>query len=113
MELSGRSLVVVLGAVWQDAWGQTKGLIFSDCPNRCCEDRLRGQEGDHRALRSSRTSSRGAEGDRRESAAVGGSFVIEFAELVKKSVHVVHEAGWDRVGLDETLGGIPTPKALI
>jgi hypothetical protein len=65
------------------------------------------------ALRSSRTSSRGAEGDRRESAAVGGSFVIEFAELVKKSVHVVHEAGWDRVGLDETLGGISSPKALI
>jgi hypothetical protein len=41
------------------------------------------------------------------------AFAIEFAELVKKSVHVAHEAGWDRVGLDETLGGIPTPKALI
>ena len=34
-------------------------------------------------------------------------------EGFKKSVRVVQEAGWDRVGLAEALGGTPMPKALM
>src|SRR4051812_20844358 len=38
---------------------------------------------------------------------------VTLPESFKKSVNAVLEAGWDRVGLDEALGGTPTPKALM
>ena len=34
-------------------------------------------------------------------------------ESFKKSVRAVIDAGWDKVGLDEALGGMPMPKALM
>ncbi len=38
---------------------------------------------------------------------------VALPEPFKKSVHAVLEAGWDKVGLDEALGGTPMPKALM
>ncbi|MGH3541720.1 MAG: acyl-CoA dehydrogenase, partial [Mycobacterium sp.] len=38
---------------------------------------------------------------------------VTLPESFKKSVHAVLEAGWDKVGLDEALGGTPMPKALM
>jgi alkylation response protein AidB-like acyl-CoA dehydrogenase len=38
---------------------------------------------------------------------------VTLPESFKKSVRAVQEAGWDRAGLDEALGGMPMPKALM
>ncbi|MGH3576239.1 MAG: acyl-CoA dehydrogenase, partial [Mycobacterium sp.] len=38
---------------------------------------------------------------------------VTLPESFKKSVHAVLEAGWDKVGIDEALGGTPMPKALM
>jgi alkylation response protein AidB-like acyl-CoA dehydrogenase len=41
------------------------------------------------------------------------AYSVTLPEPFKKSVNAVLEAGWDRVGLDEALGGTPMPKALM
>ncbi|OBK12405.1 acyl-CoA dehydrogenase [Mycobacterium asiaticum] len=38
---------------------------------------------------------------------------VTLPESFKKSVNAVIEAGWDKAGLDEELGGMPMPKALM
>jgi alkylation response protein AidB-like acyl-CoA dehydrogenase len=38
---------------------------------------------------------------------------VTLPESFKKSVNVVLEAGWDKVGIAEALGGMPMPKALL
>ena len=38
---------------------------------------------------------------------------VTLPEPFKKSIRAVQDAGWDRVGLDEALGGTPMPKALM
>jgi alkylation response protein AidB-like acyl-CoA dehydrogenase len=38
---------------------------------------------------------------------------VALPESFKESVRAVIEAGWDKVGLDEALGGMPMPKALL
>src|SRR5271166_101290 len=38
---------------------------------------------------------------------------VSLPEAFKKSVHAVLEAGWDKVGIAEELGGMPMPRALV
>jgi alkylation response protein AidB-like acyl-CoA dehydrogenase len=38
---------------------------------------------------------------------------VTLPESFKKSVRACIEGGWDKVGLDEDLGGVPAPKALL
>ncbi len=38
---------------------------------------------------------------------------VSLPESFKKSVQAVIEAGWDKVGIDEELGGMPMPKAMV
>ena len=38
---------------------------------------------------------------------------VSLPEGFKKSVQAVAEAGWDKVGIDEELGGTPVPKAMV
>jgi alkylation response protein AidB-like acyl-CoA dehydrogenase len=38
---------------------------------------------------------------------------VTLPESFKKSVHAVLEAGWDKAGVDEALGGMPMPKSLM
>jgi alkylation response protein AidB-like acyl-CoA dehydrogenase len=38
---------------------------------------------------------------------------VKLPEAFKKSVHAVTEAGWDKVGIEEELGGTPVPRALV
>ena len=38
---------------------------------------------------------------------------VSLPESFKKSVHAVLEAGWDKVGIAEELGGTPMPRALV
>jgi alkylation response protein AidB-like acyl-CoA dehydrogenase len=38
---------------------------------------------------------------------------VALPESFKKSVRAVTEAGWDKVGIDEELGGTPVPKAMV
>jgi alkylation response protein AidB-like acyl-CoA dehydrogenase len=54
-----------------------------------------------------------AEGDRNPPVFDPKTHSVSIPEAFKKSVHAVLEAGWDKVGLDEALGGTPTPKALM
>ena len=54
-----------------------------------------------------------AEGDRNPPTFDPSTFSVTLPEAFKKSVRAVLDAGWDRVGLDEALGGTPTPKALM
>jgi alkylation response protein AidB-like acyl-CoA dehydrogenase len=54
-----------------------------------------------------------AEGDRNPPVYDPNTFSVTLPEAFKKSVRAVLDAGWDRVGLDEALGGTPTPKALM
>ena len=54
-----------------------------------------------------------AEGDRNPPVFDPKTHSVSIPEAFKKSVHAVIEAGWDKVGLDEDLGGMPTPKALM
>jgi len=41
------------------------------------------------------------------------TFTVTLPEPFKKSVRAMLDGGWDRVGLDEELGGVPAPKALM
>jgi alkylation response protein AidB-like acyl-CoA dehydrogenase len=54
-----------------------------------------------------------ADGDRNPPVFDPETHSVTLPESFKKSVHAVQEAGWDRVGLDEALGGMPMPKALM
>jgi alkylation response protein AidB-like acyl-CoA dehydrogenase len=38
---------------------------------------------------------------------------VSLPESFKKSVHAVLDAGWDKVGIAEELGGMPMPRALV
>ncbi|HEX3547567.1 MAG TPA: acyl-CoA dehydrogenase [Mycobacterium sp.] len=38
---------------------------------------------------------------------------VKLPESFKKSVRAVSDAGWDKVGLDEELGGMPMPRAMV
>jgi hypothetical protein len=38
---------------------------------------------------------------------------VTLPESFKKSVRAVSDAGWDKVGLDEELGGMPMPRAMV
>ena len=53
------------------------------------------------------------EGDRNPPTFDPKTHSVTLPESFKKSVRAVLDAGWDRVGLDEELGGTPAPKALI
>jgi alkylation response protein AidB-like acyl-CoA dehydrogenase len=54
-----------------------------------------------------------AEGDRNPPTFDPKTHSVTLPEPFKKSVHAVLEAGWDKVGIDEALGGTPMPKALV
>jgi alkylation response protein AidB-like acyl-CoA dehydrogenase len=53
------------------------------------------------------------EGDRNPPVFDPKTHSVTLPEAFKKSVRSVLEAGWDRAGLDEALGGMPMPKALM
>ena len=53
------------------------------------------------------------EGDRNPPAFDPQTHSVTLPESFKKSVRAVQEAGWDKVGIDEALGGTPVPKALL
>lgn len=53
------------------------------------------------------------EGDRNPPVFDPKTHSVTLPESFKKSVQAVIEAGWDKVGLDEALGGVPAPKALL
>jgi len=53
------------------------------------------------------------EGDRNPPVFDPKTHSVTLPEAFKKSVRAYHEAGWDRAGVDETLGGMPMPKALV
>ena len=53
------------------------------------------------------------EGDRNPPTFDPKTHSVTLPESFKKSVRAVQEAGWDRAGLDEALGGMPMPKALM
>ncbi len=37
---------------------------------------------------------------------------VKLPEAFKKSVRTIIDGGWDKIGLDEELGGMPMPRAL-
>jgi alkylation response protein AidB-like acyl-CoA dehydrogenase len=53
------------------------------------------------------------EGDRNPPVFDPATHSVVLPESFKKSVHAVLDAGWDKVGIDEALGGTPMPKALL
>ncbi|GAB2996689.1 acyl-CoA dehydrogenase [Mycobacterium bourgelatii] len=53
------------------------------------------------------------EGDRNPPVFDPKTFSVTMPEGFKESVHAVIEAGWDKAGLDEALGGMPMPRALM
>ncbi|OBI49487.1 butyryl-CoA dehydrogenase [Mycobacterium kyorinense] len=53
------------------------------------------------------------EGDRNPPTFDPETHTVTLPESFKKSVRAVSEAGWDRVGIDEALGGMPMPKAMV
>src|ERR1700747_1793960 len=53
------------------------------------------------------------EGDRNPPVFDPENHSVTLPEGFKKSIRAVQEAGWDKVGLDEALGGMPMPKALL
>ncbi len=53
------------------------------------------------------------EGDRNPPVFDPQTHSVTLPESFKKSVRAVQEAGWDKVGIDEALGGTPVPKALL
>ncbi|WP_172835125.1 acyl-CoA dehydrogenase family protein, partial [Mycobacterium gordonae] len=53
------------------------------------------------------------EGDRNPPVFDPKTFSVTLPESFKKSVNAVIDAGWDKAGLDEALGGMPMPKALM
>lgn len=54
-----------------------------------------------------------AEGDRNPPVFHPETHSITLPESFKKSCRAVAEAGWNKAGIDEALGGIPMPKALV
>ena len=52
------------------------------------------------------------EGDRNPPKFDPKTFSVTLPESVKKSVKAFTDAGWDKAGIDEALGGMPMPKAL-
>ena len=52
------------------------------------------------------------EGDRNPPVFDPKTHSVTLPESFKKSVQAVQEAGWDKAGIDEALGGMPMPKAL-
>jgi alkylation response protein AidB-like acyl-CoA dehydrogenase len=53
------------------------------------------------------------EGDRNPPVFDPKTHSVTLPEAFKKSVRAVQEAGWDRAGIDEELGGMPMPRALV
>ena len=53
------------------------------------------------------------EGDRNPPVFDPKTHSVTLPESLKKSVRAVRDGGWDRVGLEEELGGMPMPKALL
>jgi alkylation response protein AidB-like acyl-CoA dehydrogenase len=53
------------------------------------------------------------EGDRNPPVFDPETHSVALPESFKKSVRAVLEAGWDKVGVDEAIGGTPMPKALL
>ncbi|QEN12143.1 acyl-CoA dehydrogenase [Mycolicibacterium sp. ELW1] len=53
------------------------------------------------------------EGDRNPPVFDPETHSVKLPEAFKKSVHAVTEAGWDKVGIEEELGGTPVPRALV
>jgi alkylation response protein AidB-like acyl-CoA dehydrogenase len=53
-----------------------------------------------------------AESDRHPPTFDPETYTVTLPEGFKKSVRAMHEGGWDRVGLDEELDGVPAPKVL-
>ena len=53
-----------------------------------------------------------AEGDRHPPVFDPETHSITLPEGFKKSIHALQEGGWDKVGVDEVLGGVPVPKSL-
>src|ERR1700690_120464 len=53
------------------------------------------------------------EGDRNPPVFDPKAHSVTLPEAFKKSVRAVQEAGWDRGGIDEELGGMPMPKAMV
>jgi alkylation response protein AidB-like acyl-CoA dehydrogenase len=53
------------------------------------------------------------EGDRNPPVFDPKTHSVELPEAFKKSVLTMIEGGWDKVGIDEALGGMPMPKALV
>ena len=53
------------------------------------------------------------EGDRNPPVFDPETHSVTLPDSFKQSVHAVIEAGWDKVGLDEELGGMPMPKAML
>ncbi|KWX23963.1 MULTISPECIES: acyl-CoA dehydrogenase [Mycolicibacterium] len=54
-----------------------------------------------------------AEGDRNPPVFDPDAHTVTLPEAFKKSVRAVQEAGWDRVGIEDELGGVAMPKALV
>ncbi len=53
------------------------------------------------------------EGDRNPPVFDPNTHTVTLPESFKASVHAYIDGGWDKVGLSEELGGMPTPKALM
>ncbi|MCW2549551.1 MAG: acyl-CoA dehydrogenase [Mycobacterium sp.] len=53
------------------------------------------------------------EGDRNPPVFDPKTHSVELPESFKKSVLAMIDGGWDKVGIDEALGGMPMPKALV
>lgn len=53
------------------------------------------------------------EGDRNPPVFDPKTHSVMLPESFKKSVNAMLEAGWDKVGIDEALGGMPMPKAVV
>ncbi|OBI96761.1 acyl-CoA dehydrogenase [Mycobacterium asiaticum] len=53
------------------------------------------------------------DGDRNPPVFDPATHEVTLPESFKKSVNAVIEAGWDKAGLDEELGGMPMPRALM
>jgi alkylation response protein AidB-like acyl-CoA dehydrogenase len=54
-----------------------------------------------------------ADGDRNPPVFDPATHTVKLPESFKKSVRMTIDGGWDKVGLDEDLGGVPAPKALL
>jgi alkylation response protein AidB-like acyl-CoA dehydrogenase len=54
-----------------------------------------------------------ADGDRNPPVFDPKSHSVTLPESFKKSVRAVTDGGWDRVGIEEELGGMPMPRALV